>query len=74
MAAMGYDAAMILADALKRSKTLSKEDLRNAIADTHDFAAVTGMITLNEKRNAIKPAVILKIVNGAFQYRTSVQP
>ncbi len=74
MAAMGYDAAMILADSMKRSKTLSKQDLREAIATTQNFPAVTGNITLNEKRNAVKPAVVLKIVDGAFHYQTTIQP
>lgn len=74
MAAMGYDAAMILADSLRRSKTLSKQDLREAISTTQNFPGVTGNITLNEKRNAVKSAVILKVANGAFHYQTTIQP
>jgi branched-chain amino acid transport system substrate-binding protein len=71
---MGYDAAMILADSLRRSKTLSKQDLREAISTTQNFPGVTGNITLNEKRNAVKSAVILKVANGAFHYQTTIQP
>jgi branched-chain amino acid transport system substrate-binding protein len=74
MAAMGYDAAMILVDSIRRSKTLSKQDLRDAIAATKGFSAVTGNISLNEQRNAVKPAVVLKIVDGLFRYQTTIQP
>ncbi len=74
MAAMGYDAAMILADSLKRAKSLSKQDLRDAIASTQNYPAVTGNISLNDKRNAVKPAVVLKIADGTFHYQATIQP
>ena len=74
MAALGYDSAMILADAIKRAGTTEPAKLRDAIAGTKDFQGVTGKITLDEKRNASKPAVILTIKDGKFKYVETVAP
>jgi branched-chain amino acid transport system substrate-binding protein len=74
MVALGYDSAMILADAIKRAGTTEPEKLREAIAATKDFPGVTGKITIDEKRNANKPAVMLVIKDGKFRYVETVQP
>jgi branched-chain amino acid transport system substrate-binding protein len=74
MAALGYDAARILADAMKRAKSLSGPDLRDAIAATHDFPGVTGKITIDKHRNAVKPAVVLRIQGAAYHYVTTISP
>ncbi|MFY8216398.1 MAG: ABC transporter substrate-binding protein [Chthoniobacterales bacterium] len=74
MAALGYDSAMILADAIKRAGTTDSEPLRDAIAATTNYPAVTGMITLDAQRNANKPAVILEIKDGKFRYVETVSP
>lgn len=74
MAALGYDAMMILADALKRAGTTDSQPLRDAIAATKDFPGVTGSITLDESRNASKSAVILTIRDGKFRYVETVRP
>jgi branched-chain amino acid transport system substrate-binding protein len=74
MAALGYDSAMILADAIKRAGATVPEKLRDAIASTKDYDGITGKITLDAQRNANKPAVILTIGNGGFQFVESVAP
>ncbi len=74
MAALGYDSAMILADAIKRAGTTEPEKLRDAIASTKDHDGITGKITLDAKRNANKPAVILTIADGGFKFVESVAP
>ncbi len=74
MAALGYDSAMILADAIKRAGTTESKAVRDAIAVTKDFPAVTGLITLDEQRNASKPAVILTVKDGRFRYVKTVSP
>jgi branched-chain amino acid transport system substrate-binding protein len=74
MAALGYDAARILGDAMKRAKSLSGPDLRDAIAATKDFPGVTGTITINEKRDAVKPAVVLQIRGKSYHYVTTITP
>jgi branched-chain amino acid transport system substrate-binding protein len=75
LAAMGYDAAQILVDAMSRAKSLSPGDIRDALADTKGYEGVTGNITIDHNRNAIKSAVVLKVVkNGYFKYQTTVSP
>jgi branched-chain amino acid transport system substrate-binding protein len=74
MAALGYDAAKLLFDAMDRSPTLNGADLAKAIADTKNFKGVTGSITLNEHRDAVKLAVIQKIQGGKFSYFATVEP
>ena len=59
MAALGYDSAMVLADAMKRAGTTDGAKVRDALAATKDFQGVTGKTTIDADRNASKPAVIL---------------
>ena len=74
MAALGYDSAMILADAIRRAGTTDSAKLRDAIAATTDHDGITGHITLDSDRNASKPAVILTVGNGGFQFVETVKP
>jgi branched-chain amino acid transport system substrate-binding protein len=74
MAALGYDSAMLLADAMKRAGTTDGTKVRDALAATKDFSAVAGNITINEKRDAVKAAVILKIDGGKFKFVETVNP
>lgn len=74
MAALGYDSAMILAAAMKRAGTTESAKLRDAIAATRNHLGITGSITLDEKRNAAKPAVLLTIRDGGFKFQQTVAP
>jgi len=72
LAAMGYDAAKVLADAIGRAKTDTPEGIRDAIAETKDFQGATGTITINAERNADKPVVIVQIKGKKFTYHSTV--
>jgi branched-chain amino acid transport system substrate-binding protein len=74
LAALGYDAARVAIEALKRARSLDGSDVRDAIAHTKDFPGVTGDITLDGNRNAVKPAVVLQVVAGRAKYVTAVSP
>lgn len=74
MAALAYDSANVLAEALKRSSSLSGRDLAAAIAQTKDHKGVTGLITIDENRDAKKPAVIVQIRDGAPKFVAEVTP
>lgn len=63
LAALGYDAAMLTFDAMKRAKSLEGKELAAAIAATKNFPGVTGKITIDADRNARKGAVIVEM-NG----------
>jgi len=64
LAALGYDAALVLFDSMERSKSLSGPDLRDAIAATKNFTGVTGTFSIDENRNAQKSAVIVEYKGG----------
>lgn len=74
LAALGYDAAKILADAITRAGSTEGSKVRDALAATKDFQGVTGTITINKDRNAVKPAVILKVENGKFTLVETIKP
>ena len=74
LAALGYDAAKILVDAMGRAGSSDGAKVRDALAQTKDFPGVTGKITIDKDRNAVKPAVVLKIDNGKFVYVETVSP
>jgi len=74
LAALGYDATKLLADALKRSGTTTGSRLRDAIAETKNFAGVTGSITIDSERNAVKPAVVLKLEDRKYVYQETIYP
>jgi branched-chain amino acid transport system substrate-binding protein len=76
MAVLAYDAAKLLADAFKRAGSNEGAKLRDAIAATKDFAGVTGKITINEKRDAVKVAVVLELdpSKSAYTYKDTIYP
>lgn len=65
LSALAYDAIHLLADAWRRAGDTDKEKLRESLAATVGFKGVTGLITMTPERNPIKPAVIVKLADGA---------
>ena len=74
LAALAYDAAKILFAAMERAGTTDGPAVRDAIAQTRDFPGVTGRITIDAERNAVKPAVVLRVVDGTLQYVETITP
>ncbi|MGA8660181.1 MAG: ABC transporter substrate-binding protein [Chthoniobacterales bacterium] len=73
-AALGYDAARVVLDAIKRAESIEPGAVRDALAQTKDFPGVSGSITIDSKRNASKPVVILALKEGQVQYFEKVNP
>lgn len=76
LAALGYDAGKILFESMKRAKSLKGADLRDAIAATKGFDGVTGKITINDKRDAAKSAVVVEMAGDppSPKYVTTITP
>jgi branched-chain amino acid transport system substrate-binding protein len=74
MAALGYDSAMVLVDAIKRAGTTESAKLRDAVAATKDLDCVTGKTTLDADRNPSKSAVIITVKDGKFKYVATISP
>lgn len=56
------------------ARKAAEKKLRDIIATTTRFPGVTGTITLDEHRNASKPAVVIAIRNGAKHYAATINP
>lgn len=72
MCALGYDAGLVLADAIDRVEgELTKEKLRDAINATKDIKGSTGTITLDANRNPANKVVVAVEVapDGTFKMK-----
>jgi branched-chain amino acid transport system substrate-binding protein len=74
MAALGFDAGLVAADAMTRAADLTGAAIRDAIAATKDFPGVTGVITLDADHNAAKSAVVLAVQGGAAKWVATIAP
>jgi len=73
-AALAYDASRLLIDAITRAGSTDGDKIRDALAQTKNFPGVTGIINIDADRNAIKPAVVLKLQDLKFIYQETIQP
>lgn len=73
-AALAYDATRLLFDAMARGGLSDSTKLREALAQTKNFAGVTGIINMDASRNAVKPAVVMKLEDLRFIYQETIQP
>jgi branched-chain amino acid transport system substrate-binding protein len=73
LAALGYDAALVMADAMRRAGSTDPARVRDAIARTRDFEGATGTITIGPDRNAIKGAVILAVEPNGFRFHQAIE-
>ncbi len=74
LSAAGYDAALVLMDALEKAPELTPKAIRDELAKTKDFKGVTGVITINEKRDAVKPAVVVRVDGDGVRFVTNMNP
>jgi len=74
LAALGYDAANIMMDAIARAGSLDKVAIKDAINSTTDFKGATGNITLDADRNVIKSMPIIKIEGGQLVFAEIINP
>ncbi|HEX8352929.1 MAG TPA: ABC transporter substrate-binding protein, partial [Pyrinomonadaceae bacterium] len=63
-AATAYDAARIMLGAIARAPKLERAAIRDALAQTEGFPGVTGAVTFNAERNAVKSIVVVRIGDG----------
>ena len=73
-AALAYDAMRFLAEAMQRAGSTEGPKLREALAATKNFRGVTGVISMDANRNAVKPAVVLKLQDRSYIYQETIQP
>ncbi|MBB6218315.1 branched-chain amino acid transport system substrate-binding protein [Anaerosolibacter carboniphilus] len=73
LAALAYDTAYMVFEAIKTAGSADSTAIRDALTKI-ELKAVTGTIKLNEKRDPVKSAVVIKIEDGKQKYFTTVNP
>ncbi|KPL24257.1 MAG: branched-chain amino acid ABC transporter substrate-binding protein [Anaerolineae bacterium SM23_84] len=73
-AALGWDAYMLLLDAIERAGSIDGDAIADALYATQNFEGVSGWITLDENGDAVKSAVIKTIKNGQPEFLAIVEP
>ena len=63
-AMQGYNAGLILADALKRAGTTDGTKVAKAIAETKDLPVASGKLTFDANHNPVMPALVIGIDGG----------
>jgi len=74
LAALGYDAALMTIDALKRANSTDPVKLRDALEQTKDLQVVTGVITLDASHNPIKSGVVIEMKDGKQSFKEKINP
>lgn len=73
-AALAYDATMMIIEAIKKANSLDTVKIKDELAKTKDYNAVSGTITLNETHDAVKSAVIIEMKDGKQTFREKMNP
>lgn len=72
--ALGYDLAYFAADAVTRAGKADAEAIKNALAATKDFNAITGKFSIDENHNPVKSITVLEVKDGDFSFVKKVEP
>ena len=74
-AALGYDAAQLLIQAIEQASTSSPEAILESLSSIQNFEGVTGTISfVQNSRIPSKSVVIMEVMGGSQQYVTEVLP
>ncbi len=63
-ALLGYDAYILVLNAMNNAKSLDPKDVRDALAGISDLRCVSGVVTFDENGNPIRPVTICSIEKG----------
>ena len=73
-ASLGYDAANIIIEAMKRAPNLTPAAIRDQIQATQNYTGATVLSHFDENRHAIKSAVINTVKDGRIQLHKAIAP
>jgi branched-chain amino acid transport system substrate-binding protein len=72
-AAMGYDALVVLADAIRRANSTEPQKLREALASTQSFPGLTGDITTDPELARTQSVPLLKLDAGKISFLEMIE-
>ncbi|WP_264850932.1 ABC transporter substrate-binding protein [Clostridium omnivorum] len=73
MAVLNYDAGKILVEAIKAAGKTDGDSIKEALKKTN-VTVVSGKVSFDEKRNAVKSAVIVKVDGDKTKFTLRVNP
>jgi len=74
LAALGYDSALMLIDAIKRAGSDDPAKIREALEQTKSLQVSTGIITLDASHNPVKSAVVIEMKDGKQVFKEKINP
>jgi branched-chain amino acid transport system substrate-binding protein len=74
LAALGYDAGLLLIDAIKRANSTDPAKIREALEQTKNLQLSTGTVTIDANHNPIKSAVVIEMKDGKQMFKEKVTP
>ena len=74
LAALGYDGALMLIDAIKRAGCTEPAKIREALEQTKNLQVSTGIITMDANHNPVKSAVVIEMKDGVQTFKSKVNP
>lgn len=72
--ALGFDAYLVILDAIERAGSADPVAIRDALATTVNYPGAAGMISLDANGDAVKSAILKTVEDGKFVYKTIVEP
>ncbi len=74
LSAAGYDAGLAAIQALKNANPLTPDNIRLALLNLKNLQGVTGNISINQKRDAVKSAVVVQVTDDGMRFVTTINP
>ena len=74
LAVLGYDGALMMIDALKRAGSEDPKKIQEALASTKNLQVSSGILTLDDKHNPLKSAVVIEMKDGKQTFKEKVNP
>jgi branched-chain amino acid transport system substrate-binding protein len=74
LSSVAYDATRMLLKAMESSPEMKATAIRDQLAAIKEFVGATGKISIDDKRNAVKSAVVVQVQGPEYKYITTVNP
>jgi branched-chain amino acid transport system substrate-binding protein len=74
LSSVAYDATRMLLKAIESSPEVKATAIRDQLANIKEYVGATGKISIDEKRNAVKSAVVVQVHGTDYKYVTTINP
>jgi branched-chain amino acid transport system substrate-binding protein len=74
LAALGYDAGLMIVDAIKRAGAADSVKIKDALEQTKNLQVSTGILTIDANHNPVKSAVVIEMKDGKQTFKVKVNP